>query len=271
MPADDPALRASQQNERESEDLLAALDDALEMPMVVLSFIMLALFLVEISFPLPADWRRTFNLVQWLIWVTFVIEFAIKLALAKHKVDFVQDHWLMALSVVLPVLRVFRILRAAKAARSLSALRVVAVSNRTIRQLNILFERRRLHYLLSAVVAVTVISGAGIYFLERSIPGANITTFGDGVWWSAGTITTVGTELYPLTSEGRILAVLVMIFGVSVFGYVAGSLAGLFVNIDRSASAEPDQAVAEQLREQVKSLQEQLDRCTDSEQPGPQA
>lgn len=245
----------------EKDELLLALQGAMELPMVILSFIMLALFLVEITADPPAEWRRVINLAQWAIWVTFVVEFVVKLSLAPSKLRFLKRNWLMGAAIALPVLRVFRLLRAVRALRTAGTLRVIAVGNRTIRKLGILFERRHLQYLLSVVIAVDLLGAAGMYYLERGIPGANITTFGSAVWWASGTLTTVGTELYPLSAEGRVLAIVMMIFGVSVFGYIAGSLASLFVDLDSAARRESEKAEPEgysQLQEEIHQLEERI-------------
>lgn len=251
--------------ELEQNELLEEIQNYLEMPMVVLSFIMLSLFLVEILVDLPPDTRRIIGLVQLFIWVVFVIEFVVELAVARGKWEFIKRNWLMTLAVLLPVLRVFRVLRAAKAVRSLMTIRVITVSNRTISQLGILLERRKLQYLLTVTIVVTILSGAGMYFLERRATGADITTIGGAMWWSAGTVTTVGTELFPVTAEGRVLAVMVMVFGVSVFTYFAASLASVFVDMDRAAKEEQDtakknaeQGNVETLQAQVQALEEKL-------------
>ena len=268
MPQAQEALK--QKRDLERTTLLMSLDTILQTPMVILSFIMLGLFLVELSLTLSPDWRRTINLVQWFIWVAFVLEFGLKFTIAPGKLSFLRENWLMALAVALPVLRVFQAVRAARAVRSLGALRVITVGNRSIRQLGHLLGRRKLQYVLTVVAIVTILGAAGVFFLERSIPGANIRTFGGALWWSAGTITTVGTELYPVSAEGRVLAVVMMIFGVSVFGYIAGTLASLFIHVDQQSDAEEQAATAPetgecppQLLEEIKELQEQVAQLTE--------
>ena len=43
---------------------------------------------------------------------------------------------------------------------------------------------------------------------EQNPPGANITTFGDALWWACETVTTVGYgDRYPVTPDGRAIAV----------------------------------------------------------------
>jgi voltage-gated potassium channel len=50
-------------------------------------------------------------------------------------------------------------------------------------------------------------------------PESNIRTAEDALWWSYTTITTVGYgDRYPVTSEGRIIGVMLMTVGVGIFG-----------------------------------------------------
>ena len=263
MPTQREALR--QKRELEHETLLIALDQALEMPMVVLSFVMLVLFIVEFTTSLSLETKRTVNLIQWFIWLAFVVEFFVKIAIAPDKLKFLRGNWLMALAVALPALRVLRIARAARAVRSLGALRVVTVGNRSIRQLGHLLDRRHLQYLVAVVIVVTILGASGMFFLERGVPQSNIRSFGDSLWWAAGAVTNAGTELYPVSGEGRVLAVMIMVFGVSLFGYVAGSLASMFVQTDKSADEEERAAVSQEkeecspaLLEEIRQLQQQI-------------
>jgi voltage-gated potassium channel len=56
---------------------------------------------------------------------------------------------------------------------------------------------------------------------KRNSPGANITTFGDGLWWAATTVTTVGYgDRYPVTTEGRFVAIALKVVGIAVVGSV---------------------------------------------------
>lgn len=258
VPDADEAVK--QKRELEKDELLAGLQGLLEFPMAILSFLFLLLFIIEVSVPLPPAWSRTFNVIQWIIWIAFVIELIVKLSLARSKARFLQENVLMVLSVVLPVLRVFRIFRAVKAFRSLGTLRVITLGNRTIRQLGVLFERRRIQYLAAVVAAVTVVSGAGVFYLERGVPNANIVSLSDGLWWAAGAVTTVGTEKFPVTDAARIVAAIVMLFGVSVFGYVAASLATLFIQIDESELRELESVAGPDGDERLVALNEQIER-----------
>ncbi|HZY66371.1 MAG TPA: potassium channel family protein, partial [Rubrobacteraceae bacterium] len=65
--------------------------------------------------------------------------------------------------------------------------------------------------LLAALL--TVFTGAGLLLVfERDVPDSTIQSFGDALWWAMTTITTVGYgDTYPVTPQGRGLAVVVMV------------------------------------------------------------
>lgn len=66
---------------------------------------------------------------------------------------------------------------------------------------------------------------------EASSPDAKITTASDAIWWIMETITTVGYgDVYPVTNEGRMVGVLVMVIGIGLFSTIAGFLANAFVS-----------------------------------------
>ena len=109
----------------------------------------------------------------------------------------------------------------------------------------------------AAVVGATAFSGAyTILIVEGSaaatcVPGADgggcpmITEFGDALWWSIVTISTVGYgDSFPITMGGRIVAVVLIFIGVGVFGYIAGFMANL-LEIDED-DEEPQMTRIEQ-------------------------
>ncbi len=67
------------------------------------------------------------------------------------------------------------------------------------------------------VILIIFAGGFGVYLAEHDHPGANITRLGDALWWAVVTITTVGYgDYYPVTTVGRIIAVIVMFSGIGI-------------------------------------------------------
>ncbi|HEV8024094.1 MAG TPA: ion channel, partial [Candidatus Nanopelagicales bacterium] len=81
-----------------------------------------------------------------------------------------------------------------------------------------------------AVIFLTYLSALAVLNAERGAKGATIETFGDGLWWSLVTMATVGYGDYtPVTTNGRIIAVGVMVVGISLLGLVGASVASAVV------------------------------------------
>jgi voltage-gated potassium channel len=84
---------------------------------------------------------------------------------------------------------------------------------------------------------VSYIAAIQITITERSIEGSNIKTFSDGLWWAVTTVTTVGYgDRFPTTTEGRFLAVGLMIMGISLMGVITASVASWFVKMGQNES-----------------------------------
>jgi voltage-gated potassium channel len=83
-----------------------------------------------------------------------------------------------------------------------------------------------------------VFSSVAILEVERDAPGATILTAGDAVWWAYATISTVGYgDRVPVTTEGRLIAALLMTVGVGLFGTFTGYVAKTFLQRAESVDA----------------------------------
>jgi voltage-gated potassium channel len=229
--------------ERERDELLTQLAELLEGPMVVLGAAWLVLLIVEFTRGLSPLLERAGD----AIWVLFVADFLLRFLIAPRKIAFLKRNWLPALSLALPALRLFRALRgwravaALRASRGTRLFRLVATLNRGMRALSATFARRGFGYVIALTASVTLAGAAGMLTFERGIAGSRIEQYSDALWWTAMIMTTMGSEYWPQTPEGRILCVLLSLYAFAVFGYVTATLASFFV--DRDAH-RPDAAVA---------------------------
>jgi len=65
-----------------------------------------------------------------------------------------------------------------------------------------------------------------IYEAERYADGSNIQSFGDAVWWSIASVTTVGYgDKFPVTADGRVIATFLMVIGIGLFSALTALLA----------------------------------------------
>jgi voltage-gated potassium channel len=218
--------------------LLRRLEVTMERPLAFLGFVWLVLLVLEFTRGLGPLLTRT----TLVIWGIFIVDFAIKLILAPKKLRFLRRNLLTAVSLAVPALRVIRILRlaralkAVRAVRGLRLLRVLASWNRGMRALTIALSRRGLGYVLMLTFLVLLSGAAGMYTFERDLEGG-FEDFGTALWWTAMILATMGSGYWPQTAEGRLLCLILTIYGFSIFGYVTATIATFFITADAKQQA----------------------------------
>jgi len=257
----DPKSSDVEALERERYELLQRLEDWLEIPMLVLALVWLALLIVE----LISGESLWFEIIGTTIWVIFLLDFAVELILVPHRVAYLKRNWVTAVSLLIPalrifrILRVFRLLRLARAGRGLRLIRVVSSLNRSMKALGASLSRRGFGYVIALTVLVTFAGAAGMYAFENESPGGP-NSYGEALWWTAMIMTTMGSQYWPQTAEGRVLCVFLALYAFGVFGYVTATLATFFVGRD-AENDEAELAGAKQLaalREEVSALREEI-------------
>ncbi len=184
-------------------------------------------FLFAFSYPAFVDsvsesTNQILGLIQWVCWVAFAADLVFGLVKAESKVTYLKRHPLEIASTLLPFLRPLRLMRVISFGGL--ALQKVAMG----RQFAITVK------VAIATAFIAYVSAVQITILERPVEGSNIKNFGDALWWAVTTVTTVGYgDRYPTTTEGRFLAVLLMLMGISLVGVITASVASWFVKMSQ--------------------------------------
>ena len=262
-PREEPGVTAvdAEELKRERYELLQRLEGWLETPMLVLAFVWLVLLVVELT----RGESLLFSFLGTVIWVIFILDFAVKLFLAPDKVDYLKGSWLTAISLLIPALRLFRVFRAfrllrlARTGRGLRLVRVVSSLNRGMKALGASLGRRGFGYVIALTVLVTFAGAAGMYAFENEAPGGP-DGYVESLWWTAMIMTTMGSQYWPQTAEGRVLCLFLALYAFGVFGYVTAALATFFVGRDAD-SVDAELAGAKQLtllRDEVVGLRDEI-------------
>lgn len=223
--------------------------------MVFLAFVWVGLLVVEYA---GGDFAWLQPLAD-VIWVLFFVDFALRLFLAPKKAAYIRRNWLTLVSLALPALRIFRLLRVLRLARASRALRIVRLAgsvNRGVRALVKSMGRKGVGYVLALTVVVSFTGAAAVYAFE---PGA-FRNYWDALWWTAMMMTTMGSEFWPQSLEGRLLSLLLALYAFSIFGYVTAALASILVQRE-----QPPQAASESdVRDELALLRAELSQLTDA-------
>lgn len=229
--------------------------------MLLLSLVWVVLFVLD-------EVRGLGPVLGWAsnaIWVIFIAQFGVELAVAPDKTGFLRRNWLAAVSLALPALRVFRVLRLLRFTRALGWLRgvrfvrVLGTFNRGMRALGRTMHRRGAPYIIALTVIVTLIGAAGMFAFERESTDSGIRSFTDALWWTAMVMTTLGSEYWPKTGGGRVLCLLLSLYAFAVFGYITATLASFFVGRDAQQDATSKDEITG-LREEIAALRRALTR-----------
>lgn len=226
-----------------------------EWPLTVLAVVFLIAYAVPIlDVHLAHDMRAIFAAVSVAIWVLFALDYTVRLVLAGRRFTFVRRHLLDLAVIVLPILRPLRVVRLVVA---------VSVLNRRAQGS---FRGRVAVYVAATVALLVFVASLAVLDAERGKPGANIQDFGDAVWWAAATITTVGYgDRFPMTVQGRLVAVGLMVAGIALLGVITATLATWFVEKVQQEGARTQSDVGalcdeiRQLREEIGDFRQRLD------------
>jgi voltage-gated potassium channel len=243
--------------------VLRQLEEWLETPMLVLGLAWLVLLAIELTRGLDP----MLEAIGTAIWIIFIADFVLRLALAPERGGYLRRNWLTAVSLVLPALRIVRALpalravRAARAVRGVRLVKVVGTLNRGMRALGRSMGRRGVLYVATLTLFVAIGGGAGMHAFEREVaPDSPLATFGGALWWTIMILTTMGSEYWPRTAEGRVLCLLLALYAFAVFGYVTAALASFFVERDSADPASATSAAADMaaLRAEIGALRQEL-------------
>ncbi len=200
----------------------------LNLLIIVLSIYVLVALLADTFFKLPPEVSRILNIADNAICFVFLWDFGVRLYRAPNKLKFMQWGWIDLLSSI-PTLDM---MRAGRMLRLIRLLRILRAFRSTRHLVQHIFRRRTQGALTAAaIIAVLMIIFSSIAILQVEVDvNSNIKTAEDALWWAYVTITTVGYgDKYPVTTEGRMIAALLMTVGVGLFGTFTAWLASWFV------------------------------------------
>jgi voltage-gated potassium channel len=213
-----------------SQDAYDRFAAAVDGPLTVLAVAWLPVLIVPLVVRVSAGTSAALDTVDYAVWAVFAVEYLVKLYLSPSRWSFVVHHLVDLLVIAVPVLRPIRTLRALRALRALRIARAALILSSALKRARELLTHHGLHYVLLCVLAIIGLCSAMELAFEQHAPGATIHNFGDALWWSAVTVTTVGYgDKYPVSAGGRGVAVVLMITGIGLVGVLSATVASYFV------------------------------------------
>ncbi|QWC85303.1 potassium channel family protein [Nocardioidaceae bacterium] len=226
-------------------------ESAVEIPMLVLAVVFVAAYAWQVvDQGLSSSTERLLEYVVWGTWMAFVVDYGVRLAVSRDRLRYFKQHWYEVPIVVLPMLRPLRLLQLLVFVRVINRGAAHAAS-------------RAATYIGMAAVIAVLIGALAVLDAEQDAAGANITSFGNALWWACVTVTTVGYgDFFPITVTGRLVALGLMVFGVALIGALTATVAAWLVGQvgeEREAELEAeDDARQGELREELAQVLQEL-------------
>lgn len=222
--------------------------------MLALCIYALTVLAVQTFGSLPPQTATILDYADIAVCVVFFADFVYHLVTASHRWQyFGRWGWLDLLSSI-PTINAFRIGRAARIFRIVRVLRGVR-STRILTEM-VLRHRTESAFLAAAMTSLLLVVLASIAILQFEAPAGNIKTAQDALWWTIITLTTAGGygDHYPVTHEGRVVALVVIIGGVCLMGTLTGLVVSWFVS-----AGQKDKTEVAELRNEIALLREAVE------------
>ena len=227
-------------------------------------FVLVEIF-VETVFVLPLHTVELLNITDNIVCVVFIADFFYQLWKAPKKFQYFYTWGWIDLISSIPNLQFLRWGRTIRVIRLIRLLRGFRSTRMLVRHL--FRNRAKGTFFTVAMITFVIIIASSIVMLNcEKVPGSNIKTAGDALWWAVVTVTTVGYgNYYPVTIEGRIVAAILMIAGVGLFGTFTAYISSYFVDNSLEVKKEQlklDELLAEfnELKSEISELKEELKR-----------
>jgi voltage-gated potassium channel len=239
----------------ESQTTAAPKVGVFQLALLAFTIAILLALVADTLLALPKETSDLIHIADTFACAVFFVDFCVRFHRAESKLAFMKWGWIDLLACV-PNLEVFRYGRLVRVLRVIRLLRGVRSVQKA---LALVFEHRTQGGAASLVFTSFLLisfSSVSVLICERH-GEANIRTAEDAVWWSVSTFTTVGYgDKYPVTTEGRVLGMILMVAGVGMFGGVSGLAASFFLGSQDRKSSETKEILAklEQLQAKLEGM-----------------
>ncbi|CEO06197.1 potassium channel family protein [Paraclostridium sordellii] len=204
---------------------------AYNLMMAFLSLLIAVILIVQLTLHLSFNINVILTNTACIIWIIFVVDYITRFVLSNDKKSFVKNNIIDLISIIpfhtfFILLSNYGILKLGKYVillKLVMVLRIVAIIKKSDSNFYKLLKTNNFSYTLFIALFMIFLSSVTMSYFEHW-------NIGDSLWWSIVTVTTVGYGyICPKTFSGRIIACILMIFGIGFIGSLTSTLSTYFI------------------------------------------
>ena len=219
----------------------------LDFAVLVLSLCIVCTLMLEVTGHVSEENKHIFIFFDLSACSIFLFEFFYYLNKAEDKKQYWKTHWIDFIASI--PFYYFQSLRFVYLIRILKIIRIGMLSIRIMEKVNGLLRRGSLLYITLFSFTLLVLGSVAIYAFEEK-SNAGINTIWDAAWFVIVTMTTVGYgDITIEAPESRLLTVIIMIGGITIFSVLTATISSFLVE-DNESNKE--------LEQQVKAIHNEL-------------
>ncbi|MCK9335645.1 MAG: ion transporter [Candidatus Cloacimonetes bacterium] len=184
---------------------------------------------LEFVLPFSPELIRVTTSIDYVVCFLFIGEYVYKAATASRPLSYAGVHVFDLISSIpaIPSLRFFRLMRVFRFMRGF----------RGITSLIKAFQKKPMG---TALVTYTIYTGVILFYSSLAfnkyefLLNEKVNGYGDSLWMAFTTLTTIGYgDIYPVSTEGRFVAVVLVLTGAGFFALLSGEMATLLIGTSK--------------------------------------
>jgi voltage-gated potassium channel len=213
-----------------------------ELSLIALALTSIGLLVFELTSEVQSHHQSLINTVDIAISCVFLLDFCMGIYRSPKRGDYFRGHWyelLAAIPLTDHIVRSLRVFRVVRILRVIQILRLVRVFSR-LKVVSGSLDALGFQLFSMAVVLFTVLFSSSVFFFiaEQGV-NPSVTHLFDAFWWAMVTVTTIGYgDIYPMTTEGRLVAIFLMLFGLGVLGALTAMVSSHVFSVQQAKSRD---------------------------------
>lgn len=185
------------------------------------------LLIYELSYESLLETVPWIHTVDFFIAMAFLTDFLIGLYIAEKKGLYFRKNWIDLIASIPVSGALFQSLRVLRLIR---VVRIIARINKLQEHAEHIQRHGSRYIYVSTITFVIIVTSAAYFYNAEQGINPQVATYFDAIWWTMSTASTVGYgDIHPMTTEGRIIGMFLMVFGIGLVGAVAGIVSNLLI------------------------------------------